>query len=58
MLVTRRGRALYSLSAERKGAVRLHRRVLLPWNPLVVAKAKTPTGIAGPRHREAAGWQD
>jgi predicted lipoprotein with Yx(FWY)xxD motif len=48
ILVNRNGMTLYSLSAERKGRfICTTSACLSVWKPLVIAKAATPTGVAG-----------
>jgi predicted lipoprotein with Yx(FWY)xxD motif len=48
ILVTRSGRSLYSLSAERHGRfICTDSACLSLWKPLTVAKGTTPTGVRG-----------
>jgi len=48
ILVNRNGMTLYSLSVERKGRFICTTSACLSlWKPLVIAKAATPTGVAG-----------
>jgi predicted lipoprotein with Yx(FWY)xxD motif len=48
VLVTTKGRTLYSLSVERKGKfICTNAACLSFWKPLLVAKGTTPTGVAG-----------
>ena len=48
ILITRSGRSLYSLSAERRGRfICTDAACLSVWKPLTVAKGTTPTGVRG-----------